>query len=103
MREMAAIEALKSEKADKEVHFIDSPSHALEFVADIRGASPLVPSGICNNSLTPPEPPGTKNCASAMSVAHIFQSLTQIVVLPIILAEKYVSHLVFSNKDADAF
>lgn len=81
MREMAAIEALKSEKADKEVCLCYTSIYRLlnaEYIASVN----------CNNSLTRRVLLVTKNYVSAMCVVLICPSSTLTVVWRIILVVK---------------
>lgn len=81
MREMQAIEALKSEKADKEVrhiHFVLMPSTNLSF------------SVSCNNSPTLRERPVTKSFACVTCAARTSPSSTPTVVLRTTSVERCV-------------
>lgn len=83
MREMAAIEALKAEKADKEV-FGSCHMQYSAFTDTTRS------SVTCNNFQIHPARPVTKNCAYATSAELISPFLTQIGVLQIISVERQV-------------
>ena len=82
MREMAAIEALKSEKADKEVCNFRSRYGAF--------ADRLTSSGNYNNSQTPLVLLDTKSCVCVTCAVPTFPFLTQIVDLRTTSVVKYV-------------
>ena len=81
MREMQAIEALKSEKADKEVQII---------LFSLMRSVNLSLSVSCNNSPIPRERPATKSFVSATCAARTSPSSTPTVVLRTTSVERCV-------------
>jgi hypothetical protein len=85
MREMAAIEALKSEKSEKEVRWVLYQNPAIAYLS--------FTSENFKYSQTRPARRATRSFVSVRSVERIFRSLTQIVVWRITLVAKYVHSL----------
>ena len=86
MREMAAIEALKSEKADKEVRGIRVATRRIKLTYL------LYFSGNFNNLQTRQVPPATRNSVFVTFVVHTCPSSIQIVVSPTTSVARYVSY-----------